>query len=221
MYIKLAIIFTFLFFFGSISLFYVSGQLESCKLFRSCTVETLSNGCRQTVRWTRCDDTLGYRETACLNGGCIAGCECDCAQNGYGQSWENTCTNQVHNNTYECRGCPTPTPTPPPGGGCRSGFTIKGEKFEEGDLDNICSPCDPDPSEVFMCQQSGGTYDYGSCQCGQSPIVIDVLGNNFNLTNAASGVQFDITATELKSKLRGARLIPTTLGLRWIATATD
>ena len=53
MYIRLAVIFTFLFFVGSISLFYVNGQLDSCKLFRSCVKETLPNGCRQTVRWVR------------------------------------------------------------------------------------------------------------------------------------------------------------------------
>jgi hypothetical protein len=52
-----------------------------------------------------------------------------------------------------------------------------------------------------MCQQSGGTYDWGSCQCGQSPIVIDVLGNNFNLTNAANGVQFDINGDDTKEQI--------------------
>lgn len=78
------------------------------------------------------------------------------------------------------------------GGGCRSGITKTGEEFKEEDSTDICSPCDPSPAEVFECQQNGGTYDYGSCQCGQSPIVIDVLGNGFDLTNAANGVAFDI-----------------------------
>lgn len=38
----------------------------------------------------------------------------------------------------------------------------------------------------------GGNYDWTYCQCGASPIVVDVTGNGFNLTNAASGVSFDI-----------------------------
>lgn len=52
-----------------------------------------------------------------------------------------------------------------------------------------------------MCWQNGGTYDWGSCQCGQSPIVIDVLGNNFNLTSAANGVQFDINGDGSKEQI--------------------
>lgn len=41
---------------------------------------------------------------------------------------------------------------------------------------------------------TGGTiYSETSCSCeGSSPIVIDVVGNGFNLTNAAGGVSFDI-----------------------------
>ncbi len=79
------------------------------------------------------------------------------------------------------------------GGNCLSGFTTSGEEFNDGDTSDSCSPCNPDPYDVFMCQQSGGTYDWSSCFCGQSPIVIDVLGNGFNLTNYTNGVDFDIT----------------------------
>lgn len=64
---------------------------------------------------------------------------------------------------------PTPTPTPPPGGGgCLSGFTTSGEIFKQTDSQNLCSPCDPSPAEVFECQQNGGVYDWNYCQCGQS-----------------------------------------------------
>lgn len=112
------------------------------------------------------------------------------------------CRRAVWNTTF-CKWDRTPCDTAGGGGGddCRSGFTVWGEKFEEDDPSDICSPCDPDPTEVFMCQQSGGTYDWGSCQCGQSPIVIDVLGNNFNLTNAANGVQFDINGDDTKEQI--------------------
>ena len=93
-------------------------------------------------------------------------------------------------------------PNPPHGGGgCLSSLTTSGEIFKEGESADICSPCDPDPTEIFMCQQGGGTYDFGSCQCGQSPIVIDVLGNGFNLTNAQNGVNFDINGDGTQDRI--------------------
>jgi hypothetical protein len=52
-----------------------------------------------------------------------------------------------------------------------------------------------------MCQQGGGTYDWSSCQCGQSPIVIDVLGNGFNLTNSANGIHFDINGDGVQEQI--------------------
>ncbi|MGH9942990.1 MAG: hypothetical protein ACRD9R_11610 [Pyrinomonadaceae bacterium] len=36
--------------------------------------------------------------------------------------------------------------------------------------------------------------DWEACFCGPSPIIIDVLGNGFDLTDAAGGVEFDINA---------------------------
>ena len=45
--------------------------------------------------------------------------------------------------------------------------------------------------EAAQCTLNGGTWDDFSCTC-ISPIVIDVLGNGFNLTDAENGVWFDI-----------------------------
>lgn len=93
---------------------------------------------------------------------------------------------------------PTPNPTPTPrgggggGGGCLSGFTDSGEKFKEGDSNDICSPCNPSPSELQECVNIGGTYDWVSCFCGASPIVLDIDGDGFDLTNAQNGILFDI-----------------------------
>jgi hypothetical protein len=107
------------------------------------------------------------------------------------------CRRAVWNTTY-CKWDRTPCDTAGGGDGggwCRSGYTTSGEKVTkemENDPASICSPCNPDPTEVTMCQQGGGTYDWGSCQCGQSPIVIDVDGDGFDLTDAAGGVRFDI-----------------------------
>lgn len=87
------------------------------------------------------------------------------------------------------------------GTGCLSGLTTSGEVLKEGDSTDLCSPCNPDQWELDACWQSGGVYDYGSCQCGQSPIVIDVLGNGFNLTNAQNGVNFDINGDGIQDRI--------------------
>jgi hypothetical protein len=87
------------------------------------------------------------------------------------------------------------------GGGCRSGFTTCGEKFKEGDSSDLCSPCDPSPWELQDCENRGFQYDWSTCLCGGSPIVIDVLGNGFNLTNAASGVSFDINGNGVDEQI--------------------
>lgn len=100
------------------------------------------------------------------------------------------------------------------GGGCFSGHTISGEIYSETNSkkkspDNLCSPCNPDPFQVQDCSTAGGNFDWSSCQCGASPIVIDILGNGFNLTDAANGVFFDINGDTSQEKLA------------WTSTSSD
>jgi len=64
----------------------------------------------------------------------------------------------------------------PSGGGCMN----KGQCY--------CSYAD-----VYNCQQQGFTYNPEVCMCDpDTPIIIDVAGNGFDLTDAAGGVNFDL-----------------------------
>ncbi len=57
-----------------------------------------------------------------------------------------------------------------------------------GELGTGCSQY-----SYLNCLYSGGWWWNGSCECRyDSPIVIDVLGNGFSLTNAVGGVNFDL-----------------------------
>ena len=47
-----------------------------------------------------------------------------------------------------------------------------------------------------------GTWSFETCQCeGSSPILVDVLGNGFHLTDGAGGVRFDLNSNGPKEKL--------------------
>ena len=52
---------------------------------------------------------------------------------------------------------------------------------------HLCSPCDSTLPDMGECPYY---VDYSNC--GTSPILIDVNGNGFSLTDQADGVAFDI-----------------------------
>jgi len=52
--------------------------------------------------------------------------------------------------------------------------------------------CEADEDYIIWCHDQHYTYDEEQCFCGPSPIVIDIAGDGFDLTNAQRGVTFDI-----------------------------
>lgn len=71
-------------------------------------------------------------------------------------------------------------------------------------------------SEYWYCDQQpeachfNGVWSYETCQCeGTSPILIDVLGDGFHLTDGVNGVNFDLNSNNHKEKLS------------WTAIASD
>lgn len=117
------------------------------------------------------------------------------------------CDNPRVNSIYPCP-TPTPTPTPVPAG-CAGAVAFNGTAcpvnyfrstvkpfyccFDE-ELDELCQ------EEEEMCNQSGGTWK--GCDRGCfSPIVVDVDGDKFDLTNGQNGVDFDLTGEGTKDRI--------------------
>ena len=55
-----------------------------------------------------------------------------------------------------------------------------------------------DPEGAAVCQEFGGYFI--NCRC-QSPIVVDIEGNGFNLTDGAGGVEFDLAGDGTKYQI--------------------
>jgi hypothetical protein len=77
----------------------------------------------------------------------------------------------------------------------------------EGGEDRNCNGLD-DYDEQYGCNLNDGgcewgfTFDPGSCRCmPPSPILIDVMGNGFQLTDGAGGVLFDLTNSGFRRKV--------------------
>jgi hypothetical protein len=73
---------------------------------------------------------------------------------------------------------PTPTPTPP-----------------DGDGSCIPQDCSTDNGHI------NGYWDPTICDCEFSPILIDISGNGFALTNAQNGVNFDLNVDGTRERL--------------------
>lgn len=69
------------------------------------------------------------------------------------------------------------------------------------DESNLSPGCCATQQDMYDCYNNGGQWDSTYCRCGASPIVLDVAGNGFNLTNNADGVRFNLNATGGKEQL--------------------
>ncbi len=67
-------------------------------------------------------------------------------------------------------------------------------------LQNIANPSCCDDWQRLQCYQGGGEWYESQCAC-YSPVVIDVAGNGFNLTNAVNGVMFDLPGAGVAERL--------------------
>lgn len=69
----------------------------------------------------------------------------------------------------------------------------------------------PGPGGTLVCDllfcDEGQHFDLTECQCipGPSPVLIDILGDGFDLTDASGGVRFDLDSNGVKEKLSWTR----------------
>lgn len=83
---------------------------------------------------------------------------------------DNNCRNGID------EGCPIPTPT-----------------SEFCNTSNLAEQCSYNEADYCACQEYAGYWQEQFCRCwAESPVVIDIQGNGFNLTDASAGISFDM-----------------------------
>jgi hypothetical protein len=135
----------------------------------------------------------------------------------FGYSWDftsNSCTNpdscssnggawNFANNT--CSGA-----TPPPAAGACGGSPDYNAYPSTGCVTGLVvtgGKCGRSSAFINKCSQNGGDYDETTCtcsgcgSCGGSPVLVDVAGNGFALTDASSGVSFDLNGDGKSERL--------------------
>ena len=163
-----------------------SSVLTDCKKKTFCKTYDGDNGnCAIEWEYERCSGGFTGVYTPCDT--CEPeSCSCNCGtlpNSIYTMSWID-CEGVVKFDSKSCNACqlpspsPTPTPKPPSGGG------------------STCAP-------IWLAWCSD--VDYVNCQCvgviDKSPVLIDVSGNGFVLTDSNSGVNFDLDSDGTKERI--------------------
>ncbi|HEX7174142.1 MAG TPA: hypothetical protein VF240_02495 [Pyrinomonadaceae bacterium] len=169
-------------------------QTTSNCIKRSCSATNRPGGagCDIVFEYKDCSNQNHTARPSCTNG--IQGqssCQCTCTaapSNGWAVSYSLPDDSNV-SEQKACLGCPTPTTS-------QSCYEFG---WHWNYAHNYCSetpaPC---PEQQYMCAEGWQYWDEWQCGCygtPPSPIVIDVAGNGFNLTDAAGGVTFDISSS--------------------------
>lgn len=103
--------------------------------------------------------------------------------------------------------------TPGFNGTCPPGTTPNGSGLCCGTFGG--GSCNPSTTFVSKCFMFGGDFDFDSCSCygcdtcGGSPILLDIDGDGFAMTNAANGVDFDLNGNGTRDRIS------------WTATGSD
>ena len=183
-------------------------QLNTCMYYAGCSAQDLGSACDLNLLQVTCSETSFTARHTCYNQSseCKTDCSCSCSDstNNYGKTgvidWYDTCIDSSIQKVYQCNNCgnpypfpsptptPTPSPTPPP--------PLCGENgafcWWNGDC---CSySCNQNTCTDPRCANCPETCFGGVCQEGSSPIVIDILGNGFDLTDVVGGVSFDLNS---------------------------
>ena len=59
----------------------------------------------------------------------------------------------------------------------------------------LCAPCNAPGWKISKCQNLGGNWNPDTCKCVyETPILVDINGDGFALTDLAGGVDFDLNA---------------------------
>ena len=130
---------------------------------------------------TACVSYMGYTNTGVCGNTCTYACDGSCPDPG-SCSYDSQCPGGTCGG-----GCCQYPPPPPPGGG--KGY-CEGDGSQCG-CDQSGDACSTDAD----CNSDDGlSCDPGSCTCQpdyEDPIIVDLAGTGFRLTNVAAGVKFD------------------------------
>lgn len=84
-------------------------------------------------------------------------------------------------------------------------LTIINSCYNNGGVWNYpnCECCQPRQSQLDACNDRNGTWNWDDCVCdnGRTPVLVDVNGDGFRLTDAGGGVEFDFNGDGTRERL--------------------